>query len=60
MKLSRVLEAARGNCPVTICVTLSDGAEAILSLGAQWSVEVNDGFLSGVERVFGGQIAELR
>jgi hypothetical protein len=41
-------------------VTLSDGAEAILSLGAQWSVEVNDGFLSGVERVFGGQIAELR
>jgi DNA polymerase-3 subunit alpha len=60
VKLSHVLESARGNCPVTICVTLSDGAEAILSLGAQWSVEVNDGFLSGVERVFGGQIAELR
>jgi DNA polymerase-3 subunit alpha len=60
VKLSHVLEIARGRCPVSLCVVLSDGAEAVLSLGEPWCVDVHDGFLSGIERIFGEQIAELR
>jgi DNA polymerase-3 subunit alpha len=59
-KLSRVLEVAKGKCPVALCVVLSDGAEAVLSLGEPWCVDAHDGFLSGIERIFGEQIAELR
>ncbi|MGA2449978.1 MAG: DNA polymerase III subunit alpha [Polyangiaceae bacterium] len=60
VKLSRVLELAKGACPVALCVVLADGAEAVLSLGEPWSVDAHDAFLSGVERIFGEQIAELR
>jgi DNA polymerase-3 subunit alpha len=60
VRLSRVLELAKGTCPVALCVILSDGAEAILPLGEPWYVDAHDAFLSGVERIFGEQIAELR
>ena len=47
-----------GDCPVTLSLTLSDGAEATFSLTDR--VEVGDVFLSGLERIFGAQVAELR
>ena len=39
---------------------LQDGAEAVLSLGKGYRVEISDDVLSGLERVFGEQVAELR
>ena len=36
------------------------GAEAFLSLGKQFRVEVSDEVLSGLEKIFGEQVAELR
>jgi DNA polymerase-3 subunit alpha len=52
--------ARRGECPVTVHLTLADGAEAMLSLGKDYKVEVGDPLLAGLERVFGEQVAELR
>ena len=37
-----------------------DGAEAVLSLGKSFRVEVSDDVLSGLEKIFGEQVAELR
>jgi DNA polymerase-3 subunit alpha len=59
-RLSRVLAAAKGRCPVALHVSFDDGAEAVLALGDAWRVEVGDALLSGIERVFGEQVAELR
>jgi DNA polymerase-3 subunit alpha len=59
-ELARVLGEAKGDCPVTLHVALPDGAEATLSLGREWRVEVGDPLLSGLEKVFGEQVAELR
>ncbi len=59
-ELARVLGEAKGDCPVTLYVALPDGAEATLSLGRDWRVEVGDPLLSGLEKVFGEQVAELR
>jgi DNA polymerase-3 subunit alpha len=58
--LARVLTSARGTCPVSLCVSFADGREAVLSLGEGWRVDVGDPLLSGIERIFGEQVAELR
>ncbi|MDP9151455.1 MAG: DNA polymerase III subunit alpha, partial [Myxococcota bacterium] len=34
--LARLLGTTKGSCPVTLCVSLADGAEAVLSLGESW------------------------
>jgi DNA polymerase-3 subunit alpha len=59
-KLSRVLAESRGNCPVSLYLTFDGGAEAWLSLGSKWGVEVGEPLLSAIERIFGEQVAELR
>jgi hypothetical protein len=51
---------AKGNCPVALYVAFPDGAEAVLTLGETWRVDVGDTLLSGIERIFGEQVAELR
>ena len=58
--LAKVLETSRGNCPVAMYVSFPDGAEAVLTLGEAWRVDVADSLLSGIERIFGEQVAELR
>ena len=58
--LAKVLSATKGKCPVALHVTFEDGAEAVLALGDSWRVDVGDPLLSGIERIFGEQVAELR
>ncbi|HEY1695660.1 MAG TPA: DNA polymerase III subunit alpha [Polyangiaceae bacterium] len=58
--LARVLGGAKGSCPVALYVGFPDGAEAVLTLGETWRVDVGDNLLSGIERIFGEQVAELR
>ncbi|HZU81515.1 MAG TPA: OB-fold nucleic acid binding domain-containing protein, partial [Polyangiaceae bacterium] len=58
--LARVLATAKGRCPVSLHVAFDDGAEAVMSLGDGWRVDVGDALLSGIERIFGEQVAELR
>ena len=58
--LARVLAESRGNCPVSLYLTLGDGAEAVLAFAPKWGVEVGDSLLSAIERIFGEQVAELR
>jgi DNA polymerase-3 subunit alpha len=58
--LARVLAGAKGNCPVALYLSFPDGAEATLTLGEAWRVDVADALLSGIERIFGEQVAELR
>jgi hypothetical protein len=41
-------------------VSFEGGAEAVLTLGESWRVDVGDTLLSGIERIFGEQVAELR
>jgi DNA polymerase-3 subunit alpha len=59
-KMGEVLARSSGSCPVTLVLALKDGAEAVLGLGKTYRVEVADEVLSGLERVFGEQVAELR
>jgi DNA polymerase-3 subunit alpha len=59
-RLAGVLSSAKGQCPVSLTIRLADGAEAVLALGESWRVEVADSLLSGIERIFGEQVAELR
>jgi DNA polymerase-3 subunit alpha len=58
-KMQGVLAGARGDCPVVLYLTMSDGAEAVLSLKGT-RVEVGDAIFSGLERIFGERVAELR
>jgi DNA polymerase III subunit alpha len=58
--LARVLASAKGGCPVALCLSFEGGAEAVLTLGEAWRVDVGDALLSGIERIFGEQVAELR
>jgi DNA polymerase-3 subunit alpha len=58
--LARVLSAARGSVPVALHLSFDGGAEAVLALGDGWRVDVGDALLSGIERIFGEQVAELR
>ena len=59
-RMAEVLARSNGNCPVALVLAMQDGAEAFLSLGKQFRVEVSDEVLSGLERIFGEQVAELR
>jgi DNA polymerase-3 subunit alpha len=59
-KMKDVLAKAKGDCPVTLILAMQDGAEALLALGKGFRVEISDEILSGLEKVFGEQVAELR
>jgi DNA polymerase-3 subunit alpha len=59
-RMAEVLARSNGNCPVALVLAMKDGAEAFLSLGKNYRVEVSDEVLSGLERIFGEQVAELR
>mgnify|MGYP002381378141 CR=1 FL=1 len=59
-KMAELLSRSQGNCPVTMVFEMKDGAEAVLALGKNFRVEVGDEVLSGLERIFGEQVAELR
>jgi DNA polymerase-3 subunit alpha len=59
-RLADHLASCKGACPVTLTLTLDDGAEVQLSLGQQFRVEASDKMLSGLERLFGQNVAELR
>ena len=59
-RMAEVLARSNGNCPVALVLAMKDGAEAFLALGKNYRVEVSDEVLSGLERIFGEQVAELR
>jgi DNA polymerase-3 subunit alpha len=59
-RMAEVLARSNGNCPVQLVLAMKDGAEAFLALGKGFRVEVSDEVLSGLERIFGEQVAELR
>jgi DNA polymerase-3 subunit alpha len=59
-RMRDVLARSSGTCPVTLVLAMKDGAEAVLSLGRAYRVEVSDDVLAGLEKVFGEQVAELR
>ena len=59
-QMREVLQRAPGACPISMVLTLQSGAEATLLLPEELRVEVGDPVLSGLERVFGEQVAELR
>jgi DNA polymerase-3 subunit alpha len=59
-KMAGVLGKSEGTCPVTLVLAMKDGAEAILLLGKDFRMEVSDEVLSGLEKIFGEQVAELR
>ncbi|MCA9599582.1 MAG: DNA polymerase III subunit alpha [Myxococcales bacterium] len=58
-KLRALLEDSPGSCPVELVLSLPDGAEAILALD-ETRVTPSDRVLSGLERMFGDTVAELR
>jgi DNA polymerase III subunit alpha len=55
-----LLQQVPGSCPVTLQIELEDGAEATLALPPDLRIEVNDAVFSGLEKIFGEQVAELR
>ncbi|HWL86707.1 MAG TPA: OB-fold nucleic acid binding domain-containing protein, partial [Polyangiaceae bacterium] len=57
-EMKRLFTESQGACPVTVVLTLPDGAQAILAL-RDYRVDVSDPLLSGLERVFGEQVAEI-
>ena len=59
-RMADVLGKSDGTCPVTLVLALNNGAEAIVGLGKGYRVEVSDEVLSGLEKIFGEQVAELR
>ena len=59
-KMAGVLSGAKGSCPVMLHMALAGGAEVVLALGKDFRVEVSDPLFSGLERIFGEQVAELR
>ncbi len=59
-EMAAVLSRGAGNCPVTLVIEMKDGAEAVLSFGKNFRVEVSDEMLAGLEKIFGEQVAELR
>jgi hypothetical protein len=58
--MASVLSHSQGDCPVMLVLAMKDGAEAMLSLGKAFRVEVSDEVLAGLEKIFGEQVAELR
>jgi hypothetical protein len=57
--LRSLLEASPGQCPVELVLALPDGAEAVMALDGT-KVTPTDTILSGLERMFGETVAELR
>ncbi|HMJ10699.1 MAG TPA: DNA polymerase III subunit alpha [Polyangiaceae bacterium] len=57
--LRSLLEASPGPCPVELVLALPDGAEAVMALEGT-RVTPTDTILSGLERMFGETVAELR
>ncbi len=57
--LRALLEKHAGQCPVEVVLELPGGAQAQLALD-ELRVEPSDAVLSGLERIFGGYVAELR
>jgi DNA polymerase-3 subunit alpha len=56
--LKVLLDASPGPCPVELVLALTGGAEAVLDLDGT-RVTPSDGFLGGLERMFGSSVAEL-
>jgi DNA polymerase III subunit alpha len=59
VELRRLLDSSPGPCPVELVLELPDGAQAVLALDAT-RVTPSDQVLSGLERMFGESVAELR
>jgi DNA polymerase-3 subunit alpha len=59
-RLGDILRQSPGPCPVSLTITLEDGAEAMLSLGKEMRVEPSDAMLAELEKLFGEKVAELR
>ncbi len=59
-RLGEILRQSPGPCPVSLTITLEDGAEAILALGKDLRIEPSDGMLARLEKLFGEKVAELR
>ncbi|HEV8551753.1 MAG TPA: DNA polymerase III subunit alpha, partial [Polyangiaceae bacterium] len=57
--LRDLLRDSAGSCPVELVIELSDGAQAVLDLEGT-RVTPTDALLGGLERIFGGSVAELR
>jgi DNA polymerase-3 subunit alpha len=58
-ELHGILREHPGNCPVQIVIEVDDGAEALLGLGRDLTVEPNDAMLASLERLFHAKVAEL-
>ena len=59
-KMADVIGQSKGNIPIRLHMALAGGAEVTLALGKDFRVEVCDPLFSGLERIFGEQVAELR
>lgn len=57
--LKALLSESPGACPVELVLALPEGARAVLSLEGM-RVDPSDRMLSGLERLFGSSVAELR
>ena len=57
--LRELLETSPGPCPVELVLALPDGAEAVMALDGT-RITPSDAVLGGLERMFGGAVAELR
>jgi DNA polymerase-3 subunit alpha len=57
--MASLFQSSRGPCPVHVHLKTPAG-DAQLVLGPDWRVDAGDAVLSGLERVFGGSVAELR
>jgi DNA polymerase III subunit alpha len=55
-----LIASVRGECPISLYLMGEDGAEALFSLGITHRVEIGDPLFSGLEKLFGGHVAELR
>ncbi len=58
-KLKTLLAASPGSCPVELVLDMKDGAQAVLELPGT-RVTPDGVLLGGLERTFGGPVAELR
>jgi DNA polymerase-3 subunit alpha len=58
-KLKEILQQFPGSCPVELVLEMKDGAVAVLDLPGT-RVLPDGNFLGGLERTFGGPVAELR
>ena len=58
-RMHALLSSSKGDCPVMLHLSMPKGREAILALKAT-RVDVGDAIFSGLERIFGERVAELR